>query len=102
MNKVSTLRKSMKIAAIAAPLIAGFAALAAAHSTGSCVDNVVDSCNAAHPNNYNARIACTNNGITACNSHSHGGGSGVKPGATDFTTESGPKQSRIRRIRKPR
>ncbi|MGD9785869.1 MAG: hypothetical protein AB7E80_09125 [Hyphomicrobiaceae bacterium] len=76
------------------PLAAAFAALAVpqsahAHSKGACVDAVVESCNATYPNNYQARIACTNNGITQCNSHTHSGGGRPKPGADSFSSSSG-------------
>ena len=89
----------LKTAAIACFLVAAFAAAVAAHSKGKCVDNVVDSCNATYPTNYAARIACVNNGIDQCNTHSHGGGGGRKPGADSFTSSSKPEQSRTKRFR---
>ena len=71
-----------------------------AHSTGACVNAVVDSCNAQYPNNYQARLACTNSGITQCNGHSHGGGgNGVDSASEDLTSGSGGKE-RIRIFKK--
>lgn len=60
---------------------------ACAHSVGDCVDHVVSVCNAQYPNNYQARIACTDAGITACETHGHGGGGGIEPGSNDFSIE---------------
>lgn len=71
-----------------------------AHSNGSCVDHVVESCNAAHPNNYNARLACTNSGITACNSHTHGGGGGVDSASDTLTNGDNGERSAIRLLRR--
>jgi len=72
-----------------------------AHSNGACVNNVVDSCNAAHPSNYNARLLCTNNGITGCASHSHGGGgNGVDSASNDYTSGDNSERANIRRIKR--
>lgn len=75
---------------------------ACAHSLGACTDHVVQACNNQWPDNYNARIACVNSGITACQSHSHGGGGGVEPASEDFAIEdnevnSKPAPERIQR-----
>ncbi len=59
------------------------AAPASAHPVGDCVNMVVDSCNAQWPDNYPARIACVNSGITACEAHKHGGGGSANGAAID-------------------
>lgn len=70
-----------------------------AHSKGACVDNVVEGCNAQHPNNYKARLACVNSGITQCNSHSHGGGNGVDSASEDLTSGGNDNETRFQNRR---
>ncbi|HDO52644.1 MAG TPA: hypothetical protein ENH05_07900 [Rhizobiales bacterium] len=94
MTRLFTVKKTVSAAALALPLIAGFGAIASAHSLGACTDNVVDACNAAHPGNYDARIACVNNGITACQGHSHGGGGRPESASENLSSGSNPEQSR--------
>lgn len=62
---------------------------AKAHSQGQCANSVVESCNAAFPNNYPGRIACVNNGLDACQGHSHGGGGGKKSASDNLTSSGG-------------
>ena len=70
-----------------------------AHSKGACVDNVVEGCNAQHPNNYKARLACVNSGITQCNGHSHGGGNGVDSASEDLTSGGNDNEVRLQNRR---
>lgn len=62
---------------------------AAAHSKGQCANSVVEACNNAFPNNYDGRIACVNNGLDACEHHSHGGGGGKKSASDNLTSSGG-------------
>lgn len=60
---------------------------ACAHSVGACTDHIVNACNAQWPNNYDARIACVNSGLDACETHTHGGGGGIELDVQDFGIE---------------
>lgn len=92
------LTKTAKTAALALPLIIGFAAYAAAHSEGACANNVVDSCNAAG-GSQEAQNLCIINGLNACHSHSHGGGGGSNSSASeDKAVESEPEGRRTRNV----
>ena len=70
------------------------AATASAHSNGACVNNGIEGCNAQHPNNYKARLACANSVVTQCNGHSHGGGNGVDSASNDYTSSGTGDQNR--------
>ncbi len=103
MSNRSNLKKTVKTAALAVPLVLGFAAYAAAHSEGACANNVVDACNAAG-GSQEAQNLCIINGLNACHTHSHGGGGGGagSSASNDKTTESEPAQRRVGRFLKYR
>ncbi|MEW5962128.1 MAG: hypothetical protein AB1749_01050 [Pseudomonadota bacterium] len=67
---------------------------AAAHSKGQCANSVVEACNSSFPNNYEGRIACVNNGLDACEHHSHGGGGGKKSASDNLTSSGGGADAR--------
>ena len=88
------LKKSVKTAALAVPLIVGFTVYASAHSEGACANNVVDSCNAAGGSTEAVNL-CIINGLNACHTHSHSGGGGSGSSASnDKTSEPDTEQSR--------
>lgn len=60
---------------------------ACAHSVGACADHIVNACNNQWPDNHAALIACVDSGLTACETHSHGGGGGIEPGPQDLGIE---------------
>ena len=95
MTTFFNLPKTIKTTALAAPLIMGFAAYAAAHSEGACANNVVTACNNAG-GSQEAQNLCIINGLNACHSHSHGGGGGGSNSSAseDKTTESEPEGRR--------
>lgn len=99
MTGLASLKKTLCVAALALPLTSGFAVIASAHSTGVCTDSVVIACNAQYPNNYKARISCVNGGISACQGHSHGGGS-TEPATNNFSAGSNPELNRVPRFKK--
>lgn len=70
-----------------------------AHSQGQCANSVVSSCNAAFPNNYDGRIACVNNGLDACQGHSHGGGGGKKSASDNLTSSGASPAARVTRLK---
>jgi len=79
------------------------AATASAHSNGACVNNGIEGCNAQHPNNYKARLACANSVVTQCSGHSHGGGNGVDSASNDYTSSGNrERNSAIIKSYKPR
>ncbi|PPD30003.1 MAG: hypothetical protein CTY20_04415 [Hyphomicrobium sp.] len=92
------------VVASASLLVLGLAVIQAtapakAHSQGQCANNVVASCNAAHPNNYQARIACVNSGLDACQGHAHGGGGGHKSASDNLTSSGGSPAARATRFK---
>ncbi len=73
------------------------AATASAYSNGACVNNGIEGCNAQHPNNYKARLACANSVVTQCAGHSHGGGgNGVDSASNNFTSSGNRERNRAR------
>lgn len=93
------LTKTAKTAALALPLIIGFAAYAAAHSEGACANNVVTSCNNAGGSTEAVNL-CIINGLNACHTHSHGGGGGGSNSSAsdDKAVESEPEGRRTRNV----
>lgn len=80
-------------------IVQATATTANAHSQGQCANSVVTSCNAAFPNNYDGRIACVNNGLDACQGHSHGGGGGKKSASENLTSSGGGPAARATRLK---
>ncbi len=72
---------------------------AKAHSQGQCANAVVASCNATYPDNYQARLACVNSGLDACQGHSHGGGGGRKSASDNLTSSGGSPAARTTRFK---
>lgn len=87
---------------LAAAAFGASALPALAHSRGQCANSVVDACNSAFANNYDGRIACVNNGLDACDTHSHGGGGGKKSASDNLTSggtadAAGARRTRLKR-----
>ncbi len=92
------------VVASASSLVLGLAVIQAttpakAHAQGQFANNVVVSGNAAYPNNNQARIACANSGVDACEGHTHGGGGGHRSTSFNLTSSGGSPAARVTRFK---